>query len=202
MVSPDASPGLFGGWGLPLQPVRPHTSIERFRVGPPPAPPRSLQEWATVTADRGARRRATNGRSGAVARSARRSLPAVLLVSSLGGIAALSHSASKAPTPAVSWAEQVTPHLNAVASDIAKLTSPTLDSTSSQGQIGSLAVDLRASSKLGQSPVPAWGKLWLSALDEAGAALNTPSSDLTARQADLTAAGDTLVALGHDLSSR
>ena len=202
MASTGASLGLFGGWGLPLQPVRPHTSIEGLRVGLPPAPPRPLPEWATATADGAARQRAAHGRSAMVARTARRSLPAVFLVSSLGGIAALSHNAANAPAPAVSWAQQLTPHLNAVASDIAKLTSPTLDSTSTQGQVESLAVDLRASSKLGQPPVPAWGKLWLSALDEAGAALNTPSSDLTARQADLTAAGDTLVALGHDLSSR
>ena len=137
-----------------------------------------------------------------VARSARRSLPAVLLVSSLGGIAALTHSTANAPTPAVSWAQQLTPHLNAVASDIAKLTSPTLDSTSTQVQVESLTVDLRASSKLGQSPVPTWGKLWLSALDEAEAALKTPSSAIAVRQGDLTAAGDTLVALGHDLSTR
>lgn len=199
------SPGAWGPWGRPLRAeCIPWPSAEDRFVGCPPPPPQLLGELESSghTPSGADQQQSAHRSSASVAGAARRAAPAAALLLALTGIAALTNNPPKPLTPSASWAEQVTPHLDALSLDIAKLGAPGLSSTSAAAADTALRADLRAANRLPLAPIPTWGKLWSAALGEAHAAQSTSPPAAARRSAQLTYAADALVALGHDLSSR
>lgn len=203
--APTVSPGAWGPWGRPLRAqCIPWPSAEDRFVGCPPPPPKLPGELESSrhTPNGANEPQSAHHGSVSVAGAARRAAPVAALLVALTGIGALTNNSAQPLTVSSSWAEQVTPHLDALSLDIAKLGSPGLSPASAATADLALRADLRAASRVPLAPIPTWGKLWSAALGEAGAAQSTSPLTAAQRSAKLTYAADALVALGHDLSSR
>ncbi len=189
-----------GSWGRPLrpQPPRPAEGVIGWASSPPPAPDIDLRGSNTGPSDPG---RAVKETWGLVARATKRTAPAAALAVALVGVAALAHRPSSAASPQKAWATKVTPYLDAVALDVEHLDTPIQPAVQASSASAELRSELQAARAVGRSPVPAWGRLWTSALDEAQAALGAPSSVEQTRHADLTFAADDLVALGQGIAA-
>ncbi|MGC8513035.1 MAG: hypothetical protein ACP5P1_08380 [Acidimicrobiales bacterium] len=189
-----------GSWGRPLrpQPPRPAEGVIGWASSPPPAPDIDLRGSDARPSDPGRNAKDTWG---LVARATKRTAPAAALAVALVGVAALTHTQPSAASHQKAWATEVTPYLNAVALDVEHLDTPIRSAVQASSASAELRSELQAARAVGQSPVPAWGRLWTSALDEAQAALGAPTSAEQSRYADVTFAADDLVALGQAIAA-
>lgn len=189
-----------GAWGRSLrpEPSRPVLGAIGWATCPPPAPDIDLRGSDAGQSDPGRNAKDTWG---LVARATKRTAPAAALAVALVGVAALTHTQPSAARHQKAWATEVTPYLNAVALDVAHLDTPIRSAVQASSASAELRSELEAARAVGQSPVPAWGRLWTSALDEAQAALGAPASAAQTRYADLTFAADDLVSLGQAIAA-